>query len=177
MIPNYDSEVSHTFKRSNGFIKYIPLTVEEEKNKVEYNLDYHDEVGSGFLRDVQMWLRKHKLYGDNAPESKKLSADLFERMLDCADKYAGEHKSEPTVVGADGHSHIGHSGDPLSAEAAVQSRGLARGVQARSRLLEAQAKGAGEASAASLLAPHQRERHEPKPGVSSSREGGFPREW
>lgn len=45
MIPNYDSEVSHTFKRSNGYIKYIPPTVEEEKNKVEYNLDSHDEVG------------------------------------------------------------------------------------------------------------------------------------
>ena len=45
MIPNYDSEVSHTFKSSNGYIKYIPPTVEEEKNKVEYNLDSHDEVG------------------------------------------------------------------------------------------------------------------------------------
>ena len=177
MIPNYDSEVSHTFKRSNGFIKYIPLTVEEEKNKVEYNLDYHDEVGSELLYDAQMWLRKHKLYGDNAPESKKLSADLFERMLDCADKYAGEHKSEPTVVRAAPHSHIGHSRDPLSPEAAVQSGRFARGVQACSRLLEAQAQGAGEASAAALLAAHERERHEPKPGVSSSREGGFPREW
>ena len=43
-LPNYDSEVSHCFKRSNGFIKYIPLTVEEEENRVEYNLDYNDEV-------------------------------------------------------------------------------------------------------------------------------------
>lgn len=43
-IPNYDNEVSHSFKRSNGFIKYIPLTVKEEENKVEYNLDRADEV-------------------------------------------------------------------------------------------------------------------------------------
>ena len=43
-IPNYDNEVSHSFKRSNGFIKYIPLTVQEEKDKVEYNLDRADEV-------------------------------------------------------------------------------------------------------------------------------------
>lgn len=44
-------------------------------------------------------MRRHKLYGEKAPESKKLSLDLFERMLDCTDKYAGEHKTEPTVVG------------------------------------------------------------------------------
>ena len=44
-----------------------------------------------------MWLRKHKLYGDNAAESKKLSLELFERMLDCTEKYCGEHKSEPTA--------------------------------------------------------------------------------
>ena len=55
MIPNYDSEVSHTFKRSNGYIKYIPPTVEEEENKVEYNLDSHDEVG--------FWSVLHGSYG------------------------------------------------------------------------------------------------------------------
>lgn len=45
-----------------------------------------------------MWLRKHKLYGDGAAESKKISPELFERMLDCTEKYSGEHKTEPTVV-------------------------------------------------------------------------------
>lgn len=43
-------------------------------------------------------MRKHKLYGDNAPEQKQLSLDLFERMIDCTEKYCGEHKMEPTAV-------------------------------------------------------------------------------
>lgn len=43
-IPNYDNEVSHSFKRSSGFIKYIPMTIQEEQNKVEYNLDRADVV-------------------------------------------------------------------------------------------------------------------------------------
>ena len=46
----------------------------------------------------QAWLRKHKLYGEEAPEAKRISADLFEKMLDCTDKYAGKHRSEPSIV-------------------------------------------------------------------------------
>ena len=32
-----------------------------------------------------MWLRKNKLYGDAAPESKRFSLDLFVRMFDCTE--------------------------------------------------------------------------------------------
>ena len=52
-----------------------------------------------------MWLRKNKLYGDAAPESKRISLDLFERMIDCTEKYCGEHHTEPTAVGADAFDH------------------------------------------------------------------------
>ena len=38
------------------------------------------------------------LFGDAAVESKRLSLDLFEKMLDCLDKYVGRKKFEPNVV-------------------------------------------------------------------------------
>lgn len=84
-IPNYDTSVSHSFKRSNGFIKYIPLSVEEEENRIEYNLDVNDEL----------WIHGHEKYGDSVAEVKRISLDSFEMMLDCVDRYAGSTKSEP----------------------------------------------------------------------------------
>ena len=97
-LPNYDSEVSHCFKRSNGFIKYIPLTVEEEENRVEYNLDYNDDVASSRLPSCVAVAAATQAVRRERPEPKRLSPDLFERMIDCTEKYCGEHKSEPTAV-------------------------------------------------------------------------------
>ena len=46
----------------------------------------------------QKWLRNNNLYSENESDPKKITLDMFERMLDCTDKYAGEHRLEPTVV-------------------------------------------------------------------------------
>ena len=38
------------------------------------------------------------LFGEAAGEAKRLSLDLFEKMLDCLDKYVGRKKMDPNVV-------------------------------------------------------------------------------
>ena len=93
------------------------------------------------------------MYGDPAPEPKKIAPELFERMLDCTDKYAGEHKSEPSVVSTllliD---PIGYSGDSVYSEVTVQSCGFTRGMQAYSGLLEEEKERLGQALVTTLLA-------------------------
>lgn len=82
---NYDNEAHTRPNQPRAFIRYIPLSHENEENQLEYNVDEDDEE----------WLRTNTDFGENAPKPSQLSLDLFEKMIDCLEKRAGTSNSVP----------------------------------------------------------------------------------
>lgn len=78
-VPGYEERLGATFKPPSNYIRRRNLSVQEEEERVEYDLRYED----------MEWLRTHPRFGERADPRERLDEDSLEKMIDLMEKDAG----------------------------------------------------------------------------------------